>query len=230
VAPGSWVEIYGSNLAASTRTWTGADFSGNSAPTLLDGVQVTTGGQHAYIDYISAGQINAQLPSGTGTGSLQVVVSDGSANSAPVNVTVNTTQPGLLAPPAFKVGGNQYVVALLPDGVTYILPSGSIQGVTSRPAWPGETIVLYGVGFGAVTPAIAAGQIVTQSNQVVSPLQIVFGQTPAQLSYYGLSPGFVGLYQFNVVVPVVANSDLVPLTFNLGGVPGSQTLYTAVRQ
>ena len=50
------------------------------------------------------------------------------------------------------------------------------------------------------------------------------------MSYYGLSPGFVGLYQFNVVVPAVSNSDLVSLTFNLGGVAGSQTLYTAVRQ
>ena len=62
------------------------------------------------------------------------------------------------------------------------------------------------------------------------PLQILFGQTPAQAAYFGLAPSFVGLYQFNVVVPAVADNDLVPLTFNLGGVPGTQKLYTAVHQ
>jgi hypothetical protein len=37
VAPGSWIEIYGSNLALDTRGWTGSDFQGNTAPTSLDG-------------------------------------------------------------------------------------------------------------------------------------------------------------------------------------------------
>jgi uncharacterized protein (TIGR03437 family) len=61
-------------------------------------------------------------------------------------------------------------------------------------------------------------------------LQILFGQTPAQTPYFGLAPNFVGLYQFNVVVPAVPDNDLVPLTFNLSGVAGTQTLYIAVRQ
>jgi uncharacterized protein (TIGR03437 family) len=61
-------------------------------------------------------------------------------------------------------------------------------------------------------------------------LQILFGQTPATLPYFGLAPSFVGLYQFNVTVPAVTNSNLVPLTFNLGGVAGTQTLFTAVQQ
>ena len=40
----------------------------------------------------------------------------------------------------------------------------------------------------------------------------------------------MGLYQFNVVVPAVPDSDLVPITFDLGDVPGTQTLYTAVNR
>jgi uncharacterized protein (TIGR03437 family) len=44
-----------------------------------------------------------------------------------------------------------------------------------------------------------------------------------------LAPGEVGLYQFNVMVPNVAAADLTPLTFSLGGTPGSQTLYIAVQ-
>ena len=48
------------------------------------------------------------------------------------------------------------------------------------------------------------------------------------MQYDGLAPNYAGLYQFNVQVPVVADSDAVPLTFNLGGAPGGQTLYIAV--
>ncbi len=233
VAPGSWVEIYGSNLAPDTRQWAGSDFNGNNAPTSLDGVEVTIGGQKAFIDYIasSPGQINAQLPSNISTGGmLPLIVNNGTLPSAPFNIAVNNTEPGLLAPSAFQIGGKQYVVALLPDGVTYILPTGAITGVLSRPAHPGETITLYGIGFGGVTPSIAAGLIETQTNQLAASLQILFGQTPATITYQGLAPGFVGLYQFDVVVPAVPDSDLVPLTFNLGGVAGSQTLYMAVHQ
>jgi hypothetical protein len=40
----------------------------------------------------------------------------------------------------------------------------------------------------------------------------------------------VGLYQFDIVVPQVPDNNLVPLTFNLGGLPGTQTLYTAVHR
>jgi len=230
VAPGSWVEVYGSNLAPDTRSWTGADFSGNNAPTMLDGVSVSIGGQAAFVDYISPGQVNAQLPSDISTGGVQqLTVTNGSTASAPSNLTVNSTQPGLLAPTSFKVGPNQYVVAQLSDG-TYVVPKGVIAGVNSRPAKPGEIIVIYGVGFGSVAPNIPAGQIVTEENQLTATLDILFGTTPAQLRYFGLAPNLVGLYQFNVVVPAVSDNDLVPLTFKLGGVPGTQTLFTAVHQ
>ena len=229
VAPGSWVEIYGSNLAPGTRQWQGSDFNGNNAPTSLDGVSVSIGGQSAFVDFISPGQVNAQLPSGITTGGmLPISITNGSTSQA-FNIAVNATEPGLLAPPSFKIGGNQYVVAQFADG-TYVLPSGAISGISSRPAKPGDQIVIYGVGFGSVTPNIPAGQIVTQSNQLNLPLQLTFGQTSAQLNYYGLAPNFVGLYQFNVVVPSVPDSDLVPLTLNLGGGAGTQTLFTAVHQ
>jgi len=50
------------------------------------------------------------------------------------------------------------------------------------------------------------------------------------LSYGGLAPNFVGLYQFNVVVPNIADNDAAPLVFSLGGAPISQTLVTAVKK
>jgi uncharacterized protein (TIGR03437 family) len=231
VAPGSWMEIYGTNLAATTRGWAGSDFTGNQAPVSLDAVQVTIGGQAAFIDYISPTQVNAQVPSGTPTGAQQIVVSTPAGAGPAYNITVSTLQPGLLAPSSFLIGGKQYVVAQLLDG-TYVLPPNTIAGIASRQAKPGETIVIYGIGFGPVLDSgnqnIPAGTIVTTSNTLSNPFSMAFGASSATVSYYGLAPSFIGLYQFNVVVPSVANNDLVPLSFKLNGATGSQTLFIAV--
>jgi uncharacterized protein (TIGR03437 family) len=229
VAPGSWIEIYGANLAADTRVWGSSDFSGVNAPTSLDGTYVMIGGEPAFVDYISPGQVNAQVPSSVATGSQQLIVTTAAGASAAYSITVNAVEPGLLAPASFNVGGTQYVVALFSDNVTYALPQGATPGVSSRPAKPGDTLVLYGVGFGPVTPDIPAGQIVQQSNMLASSFQISIGGMPATLNYAGLAPNYVGLYQFNVVVPDIADNNAAPVTFSLGGQPGIQTLYIPVQ-
>jgi uncharacterized protein (TIGR03437 family) len=226
-APGSWIEIYGSSLAPDARTWAPADFTGNYAPIKLDNVTVTIGDQYAFLSYISGGQVNVQVPTTIGPGAQRLFLSTSDGTSAQYSLTINAVEPGLYAPPSFLVGGKQYVAALLPDG-TYVAPAGSIANVTSRQAKPGETITLYGIGFGPVNDGIPAGYIAPATDQITTPLQIMFGQTAAQISYQGLAPGSVGLYQFNVVVPNISNSDTVPLTFNLGGSTGCQVLYTAV--
>lgn len=229
IAPGSWIEIYGSNLATNTRGWAGPDFNGINAPTSLDGTKVTIGGQSAFVDYISPGQINAQVPSTVSTGPQPVVVSTATGASSAYTITVNADEPGLLAPSSFNIGGKQYVAALFSDGATYVLPAGAIAGVPSKRAQAGDTITLYGIGFGPVVPDIPAGQIVQRSNALAQSFHLLFGQTEATVSYAGLAPSAVGLYQFNVVVPSVPANDAVPLTFTLGGVPATQTLYTAVQ-
>lgn len=226
IAPGSWVEIYGSNLAGSTANWT---LVNGIAPTSLGDTTVSIGGLNAFIDYVSPGQVNVQVPSGVGLGSQQIVVATAVGRSATSTITVNGTEAGLWTPANFQIGGKQYVGALLPDGVTYILPTGTVSGLTSRPAHVGDTIVMYGVGFGPVTPASPAGQTVTGLNSLTTPLAVFFGPAQATLSYYGLAPGYIGLYQFNVVVPNVAASNAVPVTFVLGSSNNLQTLYTAVQ-
>ena len=107
VAPGSWIEIYGANLAADSRTWTSADFTGSAAPTTLDDTRVSIGGQYAFIAYISSAKVNAQVPSNIGTGAQPLVVSTAAGSSSPLNVTVNLEEPGLLAPTSFKIGGTR---------------------------------------------------------------------------------------------------------------------------
>jgi len=228
VAPGSWIEIYGgANLARDDRMWTGSDFSGSTAPTGLDGTSVTIGGQAAFMYYISGGQVNVQVPTNVSTGTQSLVLKSPSGTSASYSLAVNATEPGLLAPASFQIGGTQYVVATFPDGA-FVLPPGAIAGVNSRRAKPNDVITLWGVGFGSVSPAVSAGQIAAGQTALVASPTISFAGTAAVSNYAGLSPGSVGLYQFNLIVPSVAASDAVPVTFSLNGVAGTQTLFTAI--
>ncbi|MGA2577247.1 MAG: IPT/TIG domain-containing protein [Bryobacteraceae bacterium] len=230
ISPGTWIEIYGTDLAVGTQSWATADFSGVNAPTSLGGTSVTIGGQAAFIDFISPGQVNALVPSNVATGAQPLTVTVGNLASAPYSITVNAVEPGLNAPPSFQIGGTQYVVAQFGDG-SYVLPTGAVAGLTSRPAQAGDEIVLYGIGFGAVTPNIPAGQLVQTANTLTSAFEISIGGVPVtntNVPYSGLAPDFTGLYQFNVLVPANAGNGAVPLTFTVGGVAGTQTLYLAV--
>jgi uncharacterized protein (TIGR03437 family) len=229
-APGSWIEIYGSALATDTRSWASPDFNGSNAPTGLNGTSVTVAGQKAFVSYISPGQVNVQVPSNIAAGTQNLVVTTPNGDTAAYPIAIAPADPGLLAPAQFIVNGKQYVVALHLDGTTYVLPPGAIPGVPSRQAQPGETILLYGVGFGSVTPNVAAGQIVTAANQLTQPVSFLFNGTAGTVQYGGLAPNFVGLYQFNVVVPNVSDNDALPFSFTLGGTAGTQTLYTAVKR
>ena len=235
VAPGSWIEIYGSALAIDTRSWETKDFNGVNAPTSLDGTSVTIGGQSAFVEYISPGQVNVQVPFTVTPGAQPLVVTTPSGVTSTYTVTVNALEPGLVAPATFLINGKQYVVATFPGQTdssgnpVYVLPPNTIPGVTSKLAQPGDIIVMYGVGFGPVTPSIPAGTIVQQNNTLATPVSFSFGGTPAAApQYQGLAQTYVGLYQFNVVVPTVAANSLTPLTFTQGSTSGSQTLYIAI--
>ena len=219
ISPGAWIEIYGSNLASTTTDWS-ALFQGNNAPTNVGGTTVTIGGIFAYIDYVSPGQVNAQVPPNLVTGTQQLVVSTSAGQSANYSINVQPTSAGLLAPSTLTFGGKQYVAAFHQDG-TLVTPT--------SPAKVSETITLYGVGYGPVTPAPAPGQLVPGTNSLTTPLTFFFGSSQANTTYLGETPGFLGLYQFNVVVPNVASNSAVPLTYILGSSSGAQTLYTAVQ-
>ena len=229
IAPATWVEIYGTNLATTRfQIWSGSDFTGNLAPSALGGTTVTIAGKRAFVNFVSPGQVNVQVPSDVPIGSQPLVVATAGGSSAAYTVTVNATQPGLLAPPAFRINGSQHVVALLSNTLTYVLPV-AIAGITTARARPGDTLTLFGIGFGPVTPSIPAGQIAEQANALQVALEITFAGVPATPTYAGFAPGFVGLYQINVVVPRVAASDTVPVAFKLAGAVGSQNLVIAIR-
>ena len=229
IAPATWVEIYGTNLATTrSQIWAGADFNGPQAPTALGGTTVTVAGKPAFVDFVSPEQVNVQVPSGISAGPQPLVVTTAGGSSAAYSITVRTTEPGLLAPPSFILKGVQNVVALFSNTLTYVLPV-AVAGVTTARARPGDSLTLYGVGFGTVTPDTPAGLIAQQTTNLQSSFQVFFAGVPATVTYAGFAPGYVGLYQFNVVVPNIAASDAVPLTFTLAGAPGPQNLVIAVQ-
>jgi uncharacterized protein (TIGR03437 family) len=229
IAPASWMVIYGVNLATTrSQTWTSADFNGNLAPRSLGGTNVTVAGIQAYVFYVSPAQVDVQVPSGVPSGPQPVVVTTAGGSSLAYTINVNAVEPGLLAPASFIISGNHHVLAQFSNTSTYVLPV-SIAGLETARARPGDPITLYGIGFGAVTPDIPAGELVQIANNLQLPFGITFATVSATVNYSGLVPSIVGLYQFNVVVPNVAASDTVPVAFTLNGVAGTQNLVIAIQ-
>jgi uncharacterized protein (TIGR03437 family) len=222
VSSGAWLEIYGTNLALTTREWAARDFDGVNAPTNLDGVSVYINGQAAYVRYVSPTQINVQAASDDAVGPVAFEVVNQGGRSAPITLTKERYSPAVYAPFARTAGG-QFVGALLPNSTTYVGSPG-VRGVR-----PGETIVLFGIGFGPTNPAIPAGQIVRQVNSLATPPVIRFGETAATATFAGLVGDFIGLYQFNVTVPNVGNGD-VPITIEVGGTRAQTNLFLTVQQ
>jgi uncharacterized protein (TIGR03437 family) len=225
ISPGSWIEIYGSDLAPAAGFWSFTNGVANS----VSGISVSVGGKAAFVEYVTPGQIDALVSSDAPTGAVPVTVTNANGTSDNYWLIVNPTEPGLLAPSSFLIGGKQYVAALFPDGQTFALPQNAITGVPSHPATAGDVLTIYGVGFGPVSGGLTAGTLVTQQNSLITPIQFTFGATAATLSYSGLAPSLTGLYQFNVVVPKVAANSATEISFTLGGAKSTQTLYIATQ-
>lgn len=94
---------------------------------------------------------------------------------------------------------------------------------------PGDVLTFDGFGFGPVTPDNPAGKIVGAPNATQSTFKASFAGVPATVNYSGLVVGFVGPYEFNVVVTKVAAGDAVPFTFTLGENSTPQSLLIAVQ-
>src|SRR5205823_2495204 len=128
VAPGSVVAIFGQQLAlqlgqADTVPWSKS----------LGNVSVTFNGVTAPLQFVSPGQINAQVPweaFPTGAGSANIVVTNNGASSSPQAVVVNPIVPGI-----FQFSGHALAVNVTdPTSARYgtiSAPSGSIAGLTT---------------------------------------------------------------------------------------------------
>lgn len=230
VAPGAWIEIYGTNLAAAEREWNAGDFHDGRAPTTLEGTTVWINGQAAPLAYVSPAMIRAQVPLETDSDTAEIVVETSAGRSAPRTIRIEPSAAAILAPARLRIAGKQFAAAEIAGEGAYALPEGAVAELAARPVRPGETLVLYGIGFGEVTPRVATGEIAPGETQVAAPVEVRIGGMPAEVVYAGLSPGKVGLYELRVTVPPLAAQGAANLEVLVNGKPAPQELYVAVSQ
>ncbi len=143
--------------------------------------------------------------------SVTVVVNNNGILSTPQAVNVSPFAPG-----GFAVQG--YAVAIHTDG-SLAAPPGSIMQVASHPAVPGETLQILATGLGPVIPsAITGNNSLDMLRHTVAKPTVLIGGSLAQVTFSGLSPQFVGVYQLNVIVPAnTSPGDSVLLQIQIGG-------------
>ena len=209
-ASATWVSIFGSNFASGTAVWQASDFVKGALPTSLGGVSVTINGNAAYVYYVSPTQVNVLAPDDTTMGAVTLVVTSSTGATTSFTVWKQT-----LAPAFFTIDNGLYVAAIHTDG-TLVGKSGLISGVTTQPATAGETIEVYGTGFGPTSPALPTGQLVTTPEPLASDVTMLIGGVPATVTYGGLVEA--GLNQINVTVPSSLASGDYPIVALIGGV------------
>jgi len=233
VSQGDIASIYGTQFAA---LGTSAVNSSTPLATTLGSTQVLVNNVPVPLYYVSPGQINFQVPYGTPANQLASVqvVSNGNAGNLR-SLSVNASAPRLLYFVSF-ISGTYGVIVNGSDG-SLTLPTGTnVPGFATHPAKPGDTIVIYGIGFGQTTPAATEGMAApsTAPLESLSNVKATFGGgfggipvtvTPA---FSGLTPTAVGLYQVNVVVPPTPPfGSAVPVTLSVGGVQ-TNSVYLAI--
>ncbi|MFN7651478.1 MAG: choice-of-anchor V domain-containing protein [Acidobacteriota bacterium] len=198
IVAGSWTTIFGSNLASALKTWDGLIDAQGNFPTAIDGVRVTIDGLPAFINFVSANQINVQAPALTRTGMVPVVVTTPGGTSETVMANVVREAPGLFL---FTQSPVRYPAVVRATDGRFIAPTGLFPGVTTEPAKPGDILLLFGTGFGPTTPAVVPGRVFSGAAPLadLSALQVRIGGMSVVPSFAGLSGS--GLYQFNVTVP-----------------------------
>jgi uncharacterized protein (TIGR03437 family) len=219
IQPGEWITIYGTNLASGTAVWNG-DF-----PQSLGGTSVEINGRPAYLQYVSPTQLNVQAPDDSSTGAVSVVVKTG-AGSTSASVVLNPYAP------SFNLLDSTHVSAIIlrsnglgafGNGSYDILgPTGTCLGFRTAGAMPGDTVLIYGVGFGPTTPAVLAGKPFVGAAPLNNALTLYINNVPVQPSFVGLSSA--GLYQINLVVPNGLGQGDVPIQAIIGGLPTQKNI------
>jgi len=205
---GSVFAIFGSDLATKQSQPTTVPL-----PTTVLNTTVSVNGELAPLFYVSSGQLVAQMPEDIKPGLATLVVKNGSSTSNAVAVIVPTASPEI------GVYGNNLAVATFTD-YSYV--------TASHPAHVGDTVVLWFTGGG---PVDASGKLTTGaaspagSSPVTGPYSITAGGVEAtNISYVGLTPGSIGLYQASFVVPTGVASGSQKVVLTISGQPSNAPL------
>jgi uncharacterized protein (TIGR03437 family) len=202
VGPGSIASVFGSGFGSSPA-----------------GVTVVMGGIVAPLFVVTPQQINFQVPWQLfGQTQAPLTVTSGSLTSAPVMVPLANVAPGI-----FMLNAASQAAALVANTASIAASVGAFPG--SRPAQRGEFLSIYCTGLGPVTHAPATGALASASpvSLTSGTMTASIGGVPATVSFSGLAPGFLGLYQVNVQVPSNApTGSAVPLIISVGSKTSNQ--------
>jgi uncharacterized protein (TIGR03437 family) len=202
ISPGALASVFGTGFGTATFL---AD-SGFAWPTSAGGVAVKVNGVAAPLYFASPGQINFQVPWATPTtGTVNVAVTLGGGSSNVAAVPVATAAPGLFV----QANGN---------AIVQNAPDFSLND-PSNPAKAGSTIVAYLTGTGPVSPAAKDG-VPAPLDTLMSATSVVtakIGSAAATVSFTGLTPGFIGLAQMNIVVPATLAPGVYALSVTIDG-------------
>jgi|GEM_PF-3041197 len=194
LAPGAIGSIFGTNFTEET-----AEADAFPITKELAGVSLLIGGYDAPVLFASKNQINFQNPYEVGPGEAPVqVVRDGVAGPT-AGMTV--------APDAFGVF--QYARTAEARDPIIIHQDGSLV-TPDNPAKAKEAVTLFGTGIGQLTNPPATGEAAAASPLAECmnyPEALVTaqggGEQEIRVLFCGLTPGFAGLVQFNLLMPDV---------------------------
>ena len=209
VARNSIVTIFGANMATTTVTASSAPLS-----VVLGGTSVAVSGKLVPLFYVSPGQINFQLPDDIALGSATLIVTSGGASSAPFAFAVAAAAPGIL-----QFGVNRAVA----QNADFTVNN------SDNPAAAGTAITVYFTGQGDVDNPVPAGSA-TPAEPLARPVfasTAKIGGQDAQILFIGLTPGFIGLAQANIVIPSLASGDY-PLVITIGGTASNSAKVTVL--
>ena len=214
ISPGGIFTILASSgLADSEATVTSFPL-----PTALGGASVAVNGQLVPIFAVPGpsrgvplgSQINFQVPYGLTGNTARIQVKKGTTDSAEVTVPLAPTSPGIYSYAADAQSPIRGIITHVDGGLV----------TPQRPARPGDTVVMYVTGLGTLNPPVATGAANPSTlplAQAVDPqIQILFGGVVAtNVAFKGGAPGFAGLNQINVVIPVdVIGGNNVPVAIS----------------
>jgi uncharacterized protein (TIGR03437 family) len=210
LAPGGIFSSFGFNLAATNNRAETIPL-----PSALGGVRLFAGGRQAPFFFAGFGQLNAQLPYETPFSQrADIVASVNGQFTVPQAVNVASARPGVFPMPA--AAGPPRAIAQNQD-LSLNSPA--------NPARRGEAIILYLTATGAVEPEVATGDGAPAEEplaRVALPATAVIGDDEAEIIFLGLTPGFVGLTQANLIIPPGSMvGDSVPVVITIDGQPGN---------
>ncbi len=191
VAPGEIISLYGTGLGPAIPV--AASPLNGFFPTSLGGAQVLVDDLPIPLLYVSASQINAEIPSpiiGLKNGLADVRVLNNTATLPDFRLLATTSVPG-----AFYSGGGYLAVTN---------QNGTLNSALN-PASPGSYVSLWATGL--VSPGVAIdGAVATVANNYCSSCQVTFTtydfNVTETVQYAGPSPGLIdGLTQINVMIP-----------------------------